>query len=103
MQQESKTQNYSFTTVGEIIQWGTERFDQSVLFFCHGTDNAWDEALTLVLHVLGLSWDVDSSVLEQMLSEEQQAEIRCLFERRINEQIPAAYLTGEAWFAGYRF
>ena len=103
MQQESKTQKHSFTTVGEIIQWGAERFDQARLFFGHGTDNAWDEALTLVLHALSLSWDVDSDLLEQTLTEQQQAEIRGLFERRINEQIPAAYLTGEAWFAGYRF
>jgi len=90
-------------TVGDYIQWGADRFEGAGLFFGHGSDNAWDESLSLVLFVLSLPWDSDSKVLDRGLSEKEKIRIGDLFDRRINEQIPAAYLTGEAWFAGYKF
>lgn len=91
------------TTVGDFILWGEEQFDANNLYFGHGTDNAWDESLTLVLFALALPWDTDSSVLEQPVTDQQKTIISQLFNRRINEQLPAAYLTGEAWFSGFRF
>lgn len=91
------------TTVGDFILWGEEQFDANNLYFGHGTDNAWDESLTLVLFALALPWDTDSSVLEQSVTDQQKTIISQLFNRRINEQLPAAYLTGEAWFSGFRF
>ena len=42
-------------------------------------------------------------MLKKILSEEEKDSISELFDRRINEKIPAAYLTGEAWFAGFKF
>jgi len=91
------------TTVGDFILWGEEQFDANNLYFGHGTDNAWDESLTLVLFALALPWDTDSSILEQPVTDQQKTIITQLFNRRINEQLPAAYLTGEAWFSGFRF
>lgn len=90
-------------TIGSYIQRGSDLFDQAGLFFGHGTDNAWDESLALVLFALSLPWDSDSSILERPVSSEEAAVITHLFDRRINERLPAAYLTGETWFAGFKF
>ena len=90
-------------TVGDAIRQGARQFEEAGLFFGHGTDNPWDEALSLVLYVLNLPWDVDPAVAEHSLDDEERAAILALFERRIRERIPAAYLTGEAWFAGIPF
>lgn len=93
----------SLLTVGEFIQWGADRFDSTDLFFGHGSDNPWDESLSLVLFVLSLPWNSDSEVLDLQLTEKEKIQISDLFDRRINEQIPVAYLTGEAWFTGFKF
>jgi len=90
-------------TIGDFIRCGAETFDEEGLFFGHGTDNAWDESLALVLFSLSLPWDSDSTILEQPLSTEEKADITRLFNRRIKELVPAPYLTGEAWFAGFKF
>jgi len=90
-------------TVGNYIQWGADRFEEAGLFFGHGSDNAWDESLSLVLYALSLPWDSENKVLDRQLSEKEKNQIGDLFDRRINEKIPAAYLTGEAWFAGVKF
>ena len=90
-------------TVGDFIQWGADSFEDAGLYYGHGTDNAWDESLSLVFFSLSLPWDSESDVLKHILSAEQKVTIHRLFDRRICEQIPAAYLTGEAWFAGFKF
>ncbi len=90
-------------TVGEAIRLGAQYFDEAGLYFGHGTDNAWDESLSLVLYALSLPWDVDASVQQRELSEAEQTCIASLFDRRVEERLPAAYLTGEAWFAGIPF
>ncbi len=89
--------------VGDFINWGADRFEAEGLCFGHGTDNAWDEALSLVLFALCLPWDSDVSLLQRLLSTDEQSRITSLFDQRINERIPAAYMIGEAWFAGLSF
>lgn len=93
----------SLETVGDFVQWGAESFVDAGLYFGHGTDNPWDESLSLVLFSLSLSWDTDSGVLMQILSAEQKIAIHRLFDRRVVEKIPAAYLIGEVWFSGFKF
>jgi len=93
----------SITNVGDVIQWGADQFESSDLCFGHGFDNAWDEAANLVLYVLSLPWDVDSDILYRELTETEKINIGDLYDRRIKEQIPSAYLVGEAWFAGLKF
>lgn len=90
-------------TVQACIQQGAELFTQADLFYGHGTDNAEDEALWLVFYGLDIAWDSDESVLQQSLSEEDWQRIYRLFKARVERRVPAAYLTGEAWFAGYPF
>jgi len=91
------------TTVGSAIEHGAQLFTEANLFFGHGTDNAEDEALWLTFHALSLSFDESTAVFEKAITPAQWLSIQQLFMRRIDERVPAAYLTGKAWFCGYPF
>jgi len=90
-------------TIQDYIRWGASRFNAERLFFGHGTDNALDEATHLVLHALHLPPDLPSMYRDCRLTDEECAAVHDLFERRITERKPAAYLTHKAWFAGLEF
>ncbi len=90
-------------TLRDFVRWGASRFNEAGLWFGHGTDNAWDEALTLVLHALYLPDEEGPEVLDARLLDDEKAAVLKLLRRRLNERLPAPYLTGEAWFAGLRF
>lgn len=95
--------NKDLLTVRDFIRWGTSRFIENRLFFGHGTDNAWDEAVQLVLHALHLPADAGAEVLDARLTGEERKLVTVVLATRIKERIPAAYLNGVAWFAGLRF
>ena len=90
-------------TLNEYLQIGEQRFIDAGIFFGHGTDNAWDEAVQLALYVLDMPPDSDRSVLDIEVTADQAEAIMALFERRITERIPAPYLTGWAWFCRMPF
>jgi ribosomal protein L3 glutamine methyltransferase len=77
--------------------------DEAGLFFGHGTDNAWDEAAWLVLHVLGLDPGAAVERWDLPVSREDGVAIEAMLQRRIETRQPLAYLVGEAWFCGLRF
>lgn len=90
-------------TIRDFIRFATSRFNEAGLFFGHGTDNAWDEAIALVFHTLHLPHDIDQSILDANLTEEEQIKLTELIETRVLKRIPLAYLNHEAWFAGLSF
>ena len=74
------------------------------MFFGHGTDNAWDDAAALVWHALALAGQVTARAsTSASVSAAGQERVEALIERRIDERIPAVYLTGQTWFAGLPF
>lgn len=91
------------TTLNQILQWAEQSFNEAGLYFGHGTNNAWDEAVMLAAAVLKLPPDVDASIGQKTLTKTEKAALILLVERRINERIPVPYLTHEAWFAGLKF
>lgn len=93
----------AFNTIRDMIRLAVTGFNQAGLFFGHGNDNAFDEAVYLVLSSLSLPPDKLEPFLDAKLTAEETARTRKLIERRIAERIPAAYLTNEAWLQGYRF
>lgn len=90
-------------SIRDFVRWGASRFNEAGLFYGHGTDNALDEALMLVLHALSLSHDLPSAYLEARLDRSEREEVFELFRRRIEERLPAAYLTHDALFCGLHF
>lgn len=91
------------TTLVDLIRYGASRFNAAGLTFGHSYDNALDEATQLVLHALHLPHDLGPAYGQARVTDAERAEVLALFERRIRERVPAAYLTGEAWFAGLSF
>ncbi|MGQ4659118.1 50S ribosomal protein L3 N(5)-glutamine methyltransferase [Lysobacter sp. F6437] len=87
----------------DLIRLGGSRFAEAGLTFGHSYDNAIDEATQLVLHALRMPHDLGPAYGAARVTGDEKAKVLALFERRINERIPAAYLTGEAWFAGLSF
>jgi ribosomal protein L3 glutamine methyltransferase len=91
------------TDVRAVIERGARRLQRAKVFFGHGTDNAWDESAALVLHVLGLPQDAGAAVYARRVDPKAQQRAEQLITRRIEERVPAVYLTGITWFAGLPF
>lgn len=90
-------------TIRDYLRWATSRFNAAELYYGHGTDNAWDEAVQLIMPSLHLPWDSPPDLLNARLTMEERRHLVHVVERRIDERIPAPYITGKAWFAGLEF
>ena len=90
-------------TIRDHIRWGMSRFNEANIFFGHGTDNALDEAAYLVLHTLNLPPQVGEGYLDTTLVESERRAVVDILSRRVEERMPAPYLTNESWFAGMPF
>ena len=90
-------------TVRDYLRYVSSRFADSPLFFGHGTDNVWDEAVHLVIRSLHLPLENNTLFLDARLTRHERQLIVERMERRINERLPLAYLLGEAWFMGLPF
>lgn len=90
-------------TVGALVRHGARRFRRARLVFGHGTFNAADEAAWLVSHVLRGLPGAAHPARSDPVSPAAARRILRLFDRRIRQRIPAAYLTREAWLGGLRF
>jgi ribosomal protein L3 glutamine methyltransferase len=90
-------------TIIDLIRYGASRFSAAGLTFGHSYDNALDEATQLTLHALHLPHDLPPAYGNARVTLAEKEDVLALFLRRIEERIPAAYLAGEAWFAGLSF
>lgn len=93
----------SLISIRDFIRWGASRFAEAGLCFGHGTDNALDEAVFLVLGTLHLPYDLSSVYFSSRLTEPERRRVADIIERRIVERKPAAYLINEMQFAGLPF
>ena len=90
-------------TVRDFILWAERRFGRARLYFGHGTDNARDEAVWLVIATLHIPFDGLDAQAERLLDATEQKTVRDLVAARIQTRKPLAYLLHEAWFAGLKF
>jgi ribosomal protein L3 glutamine methyltransferase len=90
-------------TLRDWLRWSVSRFGEAKLHFGHGSDEAYDEAAYLLLHALHLPLDRLEPFLDAKLTQSERATLGQLMTRRIDERVPAAYLTHEAWLGDFRF
>ncbi len=93
-------------TLQELVQRCEERLSAAGLSFGHGTQNARDEAVWLVMWALNLPVDDPDALHEhaqRKLSNTEQSTVQTLLQQRIDSRQPLAYLTGEAWLQGVPF
>lgn len=90
-------------TIRDFIRWATTQFHQAELYYGHGMASALDEAVYLCLFALHLPHDFPQSYFDCAVSLDEKQALFKLLRRRIEERIPASYITQEAWFAGLPF
>ncbi len=94
---------HELESVRDWLRWAVSRFTEAKLAFGHGTANAWDEAVYLVLHALSLPLDRLEPFLDAKLTQIERTRLAEVLARRIETRVPAAYLTREAWLGEFRF
>lgn len=87
----------------DFIRWGASRFNEAGLHYGHGTSNAVDDALTLVLHALHLQHGLAPELFSARLTRDEKQRVFDLLGQRYEKRIPVPYLTNQAWFAGLSF
>jgi len=90
-------------TLRDWLRFAVTRFSEARLSFGHGMTDAYDEAAYLLLHALHLPLDRLEPFLDARLTQSERSQVAQILERRINQRVPAAYLTHEAWLGDFRF
>ena len=94
---------HDLITLRDWLRFAVTRFGEARLAFGHGSANAYDEAAYLLLHALHLPLERLEPFLDARLTHAERQQLAQLLERRIDQRIPAAYLTREAWLGDFRF
>jgi ribosomal protein L3 glutamine methyltransferase len=90
-------------TPRDLLRFAVSRFQEAGLAFGHGCDNAYDEAAYLILHALNLPLDRLDPFLDARLLPQEVEAVLATLARRVQQRVPAAYLTHEAWLGEHRF
>ena len=90
-------------TVHDWLRFAVSKLNQAQVYLGHGTDNPWDEAAALLTHVLFLPPMTDEKLFSVRLTRVERQSFISLLKQRIEQRLPAAYLTHQAYFAGLPF
>ncbi|MBI3221943.1 MAG: 50S ribosomal protein L3 N(5)-glutamine methyltransferase [Nitrosomonadales bacterium] len=95
--------NQELRTVRDYLRFAVSRFNQAGLFFGHGSSDAYDEAAYLILHTLHLPPDRLEPFLDARLTDGERNDVLGIIQRRVEQRIPAAYLTHQAFLGEFSF
>jgi ribosomal protein L3 glutamine methyltransferase len=90
-------------TIRDWLRFTVSQFEASDIFFGHGTDNSYDEAVWLIMSALHLPHDTLNNFLDARITESERKHLAYLIEQRITKRTPTAYLLREAWLRGFKF
>lgn len=91
------------SSIRDWLRYAVSQFEDSDVFFGHGTSNAYDEAVWLIFGFLHLPHDTIENFLDAHLTSKEKKDLSFLIKKRINDKIPTAYLLNEAWLRDYKF
>jgi len=94
-------------SVLDFVRWSVSRFVDADLFFGHGTDNPWDEAVSLVFHALHIPHELTEvtgdGLFNARLTRSEKHKVAELVLKRVQTRLPLPYITHQAWFAQLPF
>lgn len=90
-------------TIRDWIRFAVSQFEASDIFYGHGTDNAYDEAVWLIMSALHLPMDTLNNFLDARITTTERTKLANFIEQRITQHTPTAYLLKEAWLQGLKF
>lgn len=90
-------------TIRDLIRYATSQLTKHKVFFGHGLQNAYDEAVYLVFTKLHLPHEQLEVFLDASVTLDERVEVLETLRRRVEDRVPAAYLTNEAWLGEYSF
>ncbi|MCR5183745.1 MAG: 50S ribosomal protein L3 N(5)-glutamine methyltransferase [Opitutales bacterium] len=90
-------------TLRDWVRFAVSSYRREHLFFGQGCDNAYDEAVYLILSVLNLPQEGPETFFDTRLTASEIESVKVALGRRIIERVPAAYITREAWLGSCRF
>ncbi|CAG0905934.1 unnamed protein product, partial [Darwinula stevensoni] len=90
-------------TLGDWVRFANSLFIREKIVYGQGTDNAYDEAVWLVMRTLALDFDQLERFWDNRLADGEQYYLYELLKKRVLKRKPTAYLLKEAWLAGQTF
>ncbi len=90
-------------TLRDVLRYAVSAFSAAGLHYGHGSDNALDEAVFLILETLHLPVDDFNAFADARLTQREKALLGERIARRVEERLPAAYLTGRTYLMGVPF
>jgi ribosomal protein L3 glutamine methyltransferase len=94
---------HCFASLTDWVRFAASQMDAHHVFYGHGFESGWDEALFLCLRALHLEWNAPAAVMNATLLPRERQRLWSLIARRCLERIPTAYLLEEGWFCGEPF
>lgn len=91
------------TTIRDWIRYAVSQFEASDIFYGHGTDNSYDEAVWLIMSGLHLPTETLDNFLDAVITKQERKHLAHLIDQRVTKRTPTAYLVREAWLHDFKF
>ena len=90
-------------TLRDMLRYAVSAFSAADLHYGHGSDNAVDEAVFLILETLHLPVDDFNAFADARLTAREKGLLGERIALRVEERLPTAYLTGRTYLMGLPF
>lgn len=99
----ASTLSMELSTIRDWIRYAVSQFEVSDIFYGHGADNSYDEAIWLIMSGLHLPMDTLENFLDANITSTERDHLANLIEQRVTNHKPTAYLVKEAWLHDFKF
>ena len=91
------------TTFNELLHDMELLLNKEHLFYGHGTGNAMDESMAILMYLSESNDVLDEEQLKTSISNQVQEKAKEVLYQRVAESKPLPYITNEAYFCGKKF
>ena len=91
------------TTFNELLHDMELLLNKEDLFYGHGTGNAMDESMAILMYLSESNDVLDEEQLKTSISDQVQEKAKEVLYQRVAESKPLPYITNEAYFCGKKF